>query len=74
MKVRGRECPECGDFIWSKHRHNFVRCRCRKVAIDGGTDYIRMVREPFITEVREVQDNSEDDWYTFNWDEDKYAT
>lgn len=36
-------CRKCGDEIESKHRHDFVWCSCRSVAVDGGKDYLRRV-------------------------------
>ena len=39
-KVR---CKKCGDVIESKHRHDFVWCKCRAVAVDGGRDYLKRV-------------------------------
>ena len=36
-------CKKCGDVIESKHRHDFVSCKCGAIAVDGGTDYIRWV-------------------------------
>lgn len=35
------KCNHCGEVIESKHRHDYVRCRCGKVAVDGGHDYLR---------------------------------
>jgi hypothetical protein len=29
------------DIIESKHRHDFVRCKCGKCFVDGGLDYCR---------------------------------
>lgn len=34
-------CLECGDIIESKHRHDFVQCKCGKSFLDGGEDYFR---------------------------------
>jgi len=34
-------CLSCGDFIVSKHRHDFVECTCGAIAVDGGQDYLR---------------------------------
>lgn len=41
-------CKNCGTFLESKHRHNFVVCDCFEdkenttgIFIDGGTDYLR---------------------------------
>ena len=38
-KVR---CKRCGDVIESKWLHNYVRCSCGRVAVDGGNDYLRV--------------------------------
>ncbi len=35
------KCNECGDVIESVHRHDFVRCSCGAVAVDGGKSYLR---------------------------------
>lgn len=35
-KVR---CNKCQSVIESKHRHQFVTCKCEHVSIDGGKDY-----------------------------------
>lgn len=35
------ECAKCGDVIESKHRHDFVACKCGAIFTDGGTAYIR---------------------------------
>lgn len=34
-------CLECEDEIESKHRHDFVSCKCGGVAVDGGAAYLR---------------------------------
>lgn len=36
-------CNCCGDFIVSKHRHDFVTCSCGAVSVDGGQAYLRRV-------------------------------
>lgn len=49
MTIRTREvvvvnkcqCRHCGDIIESKHRHDFVSCKCGAIFTDGGTAYIR---------------------------------
>lgn len=35
------KCFLCGDIIESKHRHDFVRCKCGAIFVDGGIDYLR---------------------------------
>jgi tRNA(Ile2) C34 agmatinyltransferase TiaS len=34
-------CNKCGDEIESKDRHDFKRCRCGAIFVDGGHDYLR---------------------------------
>ena len=36
-------CLTCGDFIVSKHRHDFVTCTCGAMSVDGGQEYLRRV-------------------------------
>lgn len=35
------QCRICGDTIESTFRHDFVRCSCGAIFVDGGTDYLR---------------------------------
>lgn len=34
------KCRLCGDEIESKHRHDFRRCACGEISVDGGTWYV----------------------------------
>jgi hypothetical protein len=36
-------CSKCDDFIVSKHRHDFVTCKCGAISVDGGQAYLRRV-------------------------------
>lgn len=36
-------CNKCDDFIVSKHRHDFVTCKCGAISVDGGQEYLRRV-------------------------------
>ena len=36
-------CLGCGDFIVSKHRHDFVTCTCGAISVDGGQEYLRRI-------------------------------
>ena len=41
------KCNFCNDVIESKHRHDFVSCKCGRVSVDGGKDYFkRSFKEP----------------------------
>jgi hypothetical protein len=37
------QCNTCKDIIESTHRHDFVRCSCESIAVDGGKSYLRRV-------------------------------
>lgn len=37
------KCKNCGDVLESKDVHDFKKCICGRVAIDGGTDYLKRV-------------------------------
>lgn len=39
----GIRCKNCGDELFSYHRHDYKRCSCRNTAIDGGDDYTRII-------------------------------
>jgi hypothetical protein len=58
--IRNRiKCLRCGDIIESKHRHDFVWCKCGSVAVDGGLDYWRRVGDPInIEELSEEDDDA----------------
>ena len=34
-------CKHCNDIIESRHRHDFVTCKCGAVSVDGGDSYGR---------------------------------
>lgn len=47
------QCKVCGEIIESKHRHDFVVCKCfresdgaKGCAVDGGHDYLRRLGNP----------------------------
>ena len=35
------QCKLCGEVIESTYRHEYVQCKCRACAVDGGHDYLR---------------------------------
>ena len=39
-------CLKCEDTPFSAHVHDFVRCKCGAVAVDGGQEYLRRVGNP----------------------------
>lgn len=36
------KCKVCSDQLQSMHRHDFIRCKCGAIFIDGGSDYTRL--------------------------------
>lgn len=41
IKTNKIQCKFCGDIIESKSVHDFKFCKCKRVAIDGGHDYLK---------------------------------
>mgnify|MGYP000743009710 CR=1 FL=1 len=35
------ECDECGYFIRSRNRHDYVTCLCGAISVDGGSWYVK---------------------------------
>lgn len=35
------KCVICNDIIESKYRHDYAECKCGKIFVDGGDDYLR---------------------------------
>jgi len=59
IKTNKAKCRKCDDTIISKHRHDFVRCKCGAIAVDGGTDYLK--RTGGIENCIELSEYVEDD-------------
>ncbi len=55
-------CLRCGDVIESKTVHEWVRCSCGAVGVDGGLDYRRRTGfESDMEELSEFDDESRND-------------
>lgn len=57
------QCRLCSDIIESVHRHDYVKCSCGEIAVDGGKEYIRrsFINYDSIIELSEiVSDETED--------------
>lgn len=35
------QCAKCNDVIYSASRHDFKKCSCGAVSVDGGMDYLK---------------------------------
>lgn len=51
-------CKKCGTVLESKHRHDFVACRCGNF-VDGGLDYLRRGGNP--DDLEDLSEFSRDD-------------
>ena len=52
--IKGILCKSCGQVIFSCHRHDFHWCQCKKVAVDGGRDYLKIIGNEDDYEIVEV--------------------
>lgn len=50
------KCNHCQDVIESTHCHDYVACKCGRVAADGGKDYLRRT---FPSNVKDYEEMSE---------------
>lgn len=41
IKINKAKCLSCGDIVESKHVHDYQTCKCGKIAVDGGLEYLR---------------------------------
>jgi hypothetical protein len=58
------KCLVCNEIVESKHRHDFVMCRCGNVAVDGGKDYLkRSVRGKAIKDMSVMAHDKDCYWY-----------
>jgi hypothetical protein len=61
------KCRKCGDIIESKHRHDFVTCKCGAISLDGGRSYFRVVWpegncEDYVEDLSESKEISEEEY------------
>lgn len=35
------KCKNCNDVIVSNSVHDFVKCKCGKISVDGGNEYLK---------------------------------
>jgi len=39
--INAAECPQCGEVVRSRNRHDFRYCQCGTLAVDGGSFYLK---------------------------------
>jgi len=42
------KCLSCGDEIYSAYRHDYKKCECGAVGVDGGMSYLRRIGSNYI--------------------------
>lgn len=40
------KCKICNDVVQSNNQHDFVTCKCGKIAVDGGSQYLKRMGNP----------------------------
>jgi len=79
VKVIALKCPNCGDIIYSRARHDFISCSCKSVSLDGGFDYIRGAFNPKIikefpkTFELEIESSREELYKDWNFQTNKFG-
>ena len=44
--INGAKCLKCGWFIRSHNRHDYRKCKCKAIAVDGGSWYAKRSGKP----------------------------
>ena len=53
------KCAECGDIIFSSHRHDYVECSCGAIMLDGGNSYLRRSVSPHFIDMSLTMDSED---------------
>lgn len=66
--INRAKCKNCGDVIESRYTHNYVRCSCGSISVDGGREYLKRgfldcdaIEEMSVTIGEVILEISEDD-------------
>lgn len=75
MIVSALKCEDCGDIIFSRSRHDMRFCTCKKIAIDGGRDYIKVSWTDKIPKQIKLKIKQTNSQLYFDWNtrKDKYG-
>ena len=60
IKSNKLQCMTCMEIIESKHRHDFVTCKCGNFSVDGGLDYLKRSAKSFNNPFKELGEFYED--------------
>lgn len=50
IALNAAKCKNCGVVVVSLHVHDYRTCKCGKIAVDGGRDYLKRAGSDLITE------------------------
>ena len=73
MKVKGIKCRKCGDTIYSRTTHDYRKCSCGAVAVDGGFDYMKICGVDFEFASVDVDATKADLYQDWNKSADKFG-
>lgn len=45
ISVNQTQCKQCSSIITSERGHDLKWCKCRRVAVDGGRDYLKRLTD-----------------------------
>ena len=65
--INKARCKLCGDVIESKHRHDFVACKCGEIAVDGGLNYIRRIAN-HLSNIEELSETIQVEREPYEWE------
>lgn len=71
ITVSSITCPECGDIIFSRARHDYRSCTCGKYHIDGGFDYLRLGFPKEMPKIEKLEIAATKEELYKDWNEDK---
>lgn len=69
MKIAGIRCLKCGDFAYSRARHDMHACSCGNIHVDGGFEYIGVtfvsnLFTPETMQIKVTKETLQKDWAT----------
>lgn len=65
ITVNKAQCKLCNDIIESTSRHDFKRCKCGEISVDGGKSYMKRSAKN-LSNIIEMSEGYEEE-YEVNW-------
>ena len=80
MKIEVYQCPDCKEEIYSRAQHDFIYCKCKELALDGGANDNGLWRPLRIigkveaqSRIIEITVTEKQLYHDWNYSEDKYG-